>query len=96
MQGVLQHAKGVENERGTPTFELVNHSTGEWEAWLRLVAASELAGRAVRFTSRVGVHMQRPNAWCSTPQCWPKAPSYLARVGGGHSPVRWHQPRSRA
>jgi len=26
--GVLDHVNGIENERGTPTFELVNHATG--------------------------------------------------------------------
>jgi hypothetical protein len=29
--GVLQHVNGVENERGTPTFELVDHNTGAFK-----------------------------------------------------------------
>ena len=38
--GVLAHADGIENERGTPTFELVNHTSG---AFLNDGVAANLA-----------------------------------------------------
>jgi hypothetical protein len=56
--GVLDYANGIENERGTPTFELVNHTSGAFlkDAVAANLAAIEQAGQMANGSKVVNVN----------------------------------------